>query len=119
MPGQLGDHAGFELVEQGDAALPFGQVGLPLDGAPPPVEQQRVLGDAGEGEAHEAAGGVEGRVEELAHGVLLLWLALKEASMVLAVASLVSVFAGLVAERWLFFAEARHVVNLFHGAQRC
>ena len=26
---------------------------------------------------------------------------------------------GLIAERWLFFAEARHVVNLFHGAQRC
>ncbi|MDP1681590.1 MAG: DmsC/YnfH family molybdoenzyme membrane anchor subunit [Burkholderiales bacterium] len=27
--------------------------------------------------------------------------------------------AGLVAERWLFFAEARHVVNLYHGSQRC
>ena len=26
---------------------------------------------------------------------------------------------GLVAERWLFFAEARHVVNLYHGSQRC
>lgn len=26
---------------------------------------------------------------------------------------------GMVAERWLFFAEARHVVNLYHGAQRC
>ncbi len=26
---------------------------------------------------------------------------------------------GLVVERWLFFAEARHVINLFHGAQRC
>lgn len=24
---------------------------------------------------------------------------------------------GVVAERWLFFAEARHVVNLYHGAQ--
>lgn len=24
---------------------------------------------------------------------------------------------GIVAERWLFFAEARHVVNLYHGAQ--
>jgi DMSO reductase anchor subunit len=27
--------------------------------------------------------------------------------------------AGVLAERWLFFAEARHVVNLYHGAQRC
>lgn len=26
--------------------------------------------------------------------------------------------AGLLAERWLFFAEARHVVNLYHGAQK-
>ncbi|BBP02027.1 dimethyl sulfoxide reductase anchor subunit family protein [Sulfuriferula nivalis] len=25
---------------------------------------------------------------------------------------------GVVAERWLFFAEARHVINLYHGAQR-
>ena len=29
------------------------------------------------------------------------------------------VLLGLVAERWLFFAEARHVVNLYHGSQRC
>ena len=28
-----------------------------------------------------------------------------------------SCFAGLLVERWLFFAEARHTVNLFHGAQ--
>ncbi len=26
-------------------------------------------------------------------------------------------FAGVFVERWLFFAEARHVVNLYHGAQ--
>jgi DMSO reductase anchor subunit len=26
--------------------------------------------------------------------------------------------AGLFAERWLFFAEARHSVNLYHGAKR-
>lgn len=25
---------------------------------------------------------------------------------------------GIFTERWLFFAEARHVVNLYHGAQR-
>jgi len=25
-------------------------------------------------------------------------------------------YAGLLAERWLFFAEARHVVTLFYGA---
>ncbi|MFT5574191.1 MAG: DMSO reductase anchor subunit [Cryomorphaceae bacterium] len=32
--------------------------------------------------------------------------------------SLVAVFAGLLIERWLFFAEARHVVRLYHGDQR-
>ncbi|MEF8792774.1 dimethyl sulfoxide reductase anchor subunit family protein [Thiohalorhabdus sp.] len=29
----------------------------------------------------------------------------------------VSALAGAAVERWLFFAEARHVVNLYHGAQ--
>lgn len=29
-----------------------------------------------------------------------------------------SAYAGVFIERWLFFAEARHVVNLYHGAQR-
>jgi DMSO reductase anchor subunit len=51
--------------------------------------------------------------------VLLLGLALNQANLALGIAALLSVFAGLIAERWLFFAEARHVVNLFHGAQRC
>lgn len=30
----------------------------------------------------------------------------------------ISLFAGLLIERWLFFAEARHVVRLYHGDQR-
>ncbi|MFK7994011.1 MAG: dimethyl sulfoxide reductase anchor subunit family protein [Granulosicoccus sp.] len=30
----------------------------------------------------------------------------------------ISAYAGVFVERWLFFAEARHVVNLYHGAQR-
>lgn len=30
-----------------------------------------------------------------------------------------SALLGIVIERWLFFAEARHVVNLFHGLQAC
>jgi DMSO reductase anchor subunit len=32
--------------------------------------------------------------------------------------ALIIAFTGVVVERWLFFAEARHVVNLYHGAQR-
>ena len=31
----------------------------------------------------------------------------------------ISAFTGVVLERWLFFAEARHVVNLYHGTQQC
>lgn len=30
----------------------------------------------------------------------------------------ISAFVGVLIERWLFFAEARHVVNLYHGAQQ-
>lgn len=35
-----------------------------------------------------------------------------------AVAALLFSVAGILIERWLFFAEARHVVNLYHGAPR-
>lgn len=34
------------------------------------------------------------------------------------VAALLSAAAGIFIERWLFFADARHVVNLYHGAQQ-
>lgn len=33
------------------------------------------------------------------------------------VIAVIFAFAGIGLERWLFFAEARHVVNLYHGAQ--
>ena len=33
-------------------------------------------------------------------------------------AAAASAYAGVFVERWLFFAEARHVVNLYHGMQR-
>jgi len=36
-----------------------------------------------------------------------------------AAVAVVSGLLGAAVERWLFFAEARHVVNLYHGAQRC
>lgn len=44
----------------------------------------------------------------------LLILAANAALLVIAAASAI---AGLLVERWLFFAEARHVVRLFHGDQ--
>jgi DMSO reductase anchor subunit len=32
--------------------------------------------------------------------------------------AMISLYTGLFVERWLFFAEARHVVRLYHGDQR-
>jgi len=46
--------------------------------------------------------------------LLLLWLN----SSVATIAALISAATGVFVERWLFFAEARHVVNLYHGSQR-
>ncbi len=42
-----------------------------------------------------------------------------DASSVAAAVAAVSVVAGIGVERWLFFVEAQHVVNLYHGRQRC
>ncbi len=36
----------------------------------------------------------------------------------LAIAAVVSMSVGLLTERWLFFAEAQHVVTTFYGAER-
>ena len=47
---------------------------------------------------------VSGLLGEVGFGFLLL--------------AVVSAYAGIFIERWLFFAEARHVVNLYHGMQR-
>ena len=50
--------------------------------------------------------------------ILLLALVLAgKAGVGIALWATVSAFIGIIAERWLFFAEARHVVNLYHGAQ--
>ncbi|WP_455381016.1 dimethyl sulfoxide reductase anchor subunit family protein [Acidihalobacter prosperus] len=42
----------------------------------------------------------------------------KNAAFALAVLAVFSSLLGKGTERWLFFAEARHVVNLYHGAQQ-
>jgi DMSO reductase anchor subunit len=52
--------------------------------------------------------------------MIFIWLSesiiLVQIALALAV---ISAFAGVMLERWLFFAEARHVVNLYHGRQQC
>ncbi len=52
-------------------------------------------------------------------GLMLVWVFNQEGGHVAAVIAAVAGILGAAVERWLFFAEARHVVNLYHGAQRC
>ena len=48
--------------------------------------------------------------------VLPFLLLLTSSAGLLALAAILTII-GLLVERWLFFAEARHVVRLFHGDQ--
>jgi DMSO reductase anchor subunit len=50
--------------------------------------------------------------------IALVAVMLRVEMVALALLAMVAAFAGLAVERWLFFAEARHVVNLFYGQQR-
>ncbi len=50
-------------------------------------------------------------------GLVLLWLPGADSAWT-SLPMLLSLLAGLVVERWLFFAEGRHVVNLFFGQQQ-
>lgn len=51
---------------------------------------------------------------------LVLWIGINFMTLSAAViVAVVSGFIGVLIERWLFFAEARHVVNLYHGMQQC
>jgi len=38
-------------------------------------------------------------------------------SILLCFMAIILAFLGMIAERWLFFAQAKHVVNLYHGSQ--
>lgn len=51
--------------------------------------------------------------------IFALAFALTDQSALAAVIAAVSIVFGLGVERWLFFVEAQHVVNLYHGRQRC
>ncbi|MEN9434367.1 MAG: hypothetical protein RLZZ422_1956 [Pseudomonadota bacterium] len=48
---------------------------------------------------------------------LLAFMMMGLPSGLVALVGVIAMFAGIAAERWLFFAEARHVINLYHGAQ--
>jgi DMSO reductase anchor subunit len=52
-------------------------------------------------------------------GLLMVWIFNEQAGQTAAIVAALTGLVGTAVERWLFFAEARHVVNLYHGAQRC
>lgn len=52
-------------------------------------------------------------------GVMLVWILNQQGVQAAAAVAAIAGLLGAAMERWLFFAEARHVVNLYHGAQRC
>lgn len=52
-------------------------------------------------------------------GLMLVLIFQQPQALLAATVALFAVMLGASMERWLFFAEARHVVNLYHGAQRC
>jgi len=52
-------------------------------------------------------------------GLMLVWVFNQHGGQTAAIVAAFAGIAGAAVERWLFFAEARHVVNLYHGAQRC
>jgi DMSO reductase anchor subunit len=52
-------------------------------------------------------------------GLMLVWVFNQQGGEAAAIVAVATGIIGAAVERWLFFAEARHVVNLYHGAQRC
>jgi DMSO reductase anchor subunit len=54
----------------------------------------------------------------LTFAVPALWLMAGRVNMGVALVVAVLCLLGLLAERWLFFAEARHTVRLYHGDAR-
>ncbi len=52
-------------------------------------------------------------------GLMLVWVFNGQGGPLAATVAVLGGLIGAAMERWLFFAEARHVVNLYHGAQRC
>ncbi|HTR57109.1 MAG TPA: DmsC/YnfH family molybdoenzyme membrane anchor subunit [Casimicrobiaceae bacterium] len=61
---------------------------------------------------------LRGAALALGFGLPLIWLLTGPARWQLGLAAAACGIIGLLAERWLFFAEARHTVRLYHGDPR-
>ena len=68
--------------------------------------------------AQRHARGLRGVALALGFGLPLAWLVVGVAHWQPALAAAVCCIMGLLVERWLFFAEAKHTVRLYHGDPR-
>jgi len=68
--------------------------------------------------ARQHAQAVRAAALALGFGIPLLWLATGPRHWAAAASVALLALAGLLAERWLFFADARHTVRLYHGDVR-
>ena len=68
--------------------------------------------------ARQHAQAVRAAALALGFGIPLLWLATGPRHWAAAASVALLALVGLLAERWLFFADARHTVRLYHGDAR-
>jgi DMSO reductase anchor subunit len=116
----------------GKSALTLEQaIGVPQGVRPPGISvAQARLFDAGHTQrtfltdefvfrlARQHAQAVRGAALALGFGIPLLWLATGPRHWAAAASVAILTLLGLLAERWLFFADARHTVRLYHGDAR-
>ncbi len=116
----------------GKSALTIEQaIGVPQGVRPPGVSvAQARLFDAGHTQrtfltdefvfriARQHAQALRGAALALGFAIPLLWLATGPRHWAAALSVAVLALVGLLAERWLFFADARHTVRLYHGDAR-
>jgi DMSO reductase anchor subunit len=106
-------------------------IGVPQGVRPPGVSvAQARLFDAGHTQrtfltdefvfriARQHAKALRGSALALGFAIPLIWLAAGPRHWAVALSVAVLAMIGLLAERWLFFADARHTVRLYHGDAR-
>jgi DMSO reductase anchor subunit len=105
-----------------ETATGLGQIGRVRFLDAPHTEANYLLKEMGFriGRKHASRLRAVARIAGFAVPIVLLLIGLAFGGGVAAVASMLAVASaalGVVAERWLFFAEAKHTVNLYYGAE--
>jgi sulfite dehydrogenase (quinone) subunit SoeC len=114
-PATLGHAIGVDQGVRGPSAVTVAQARL-LD-----VGHSRgtfLTDEFGFALARRHAGALRGIALALGFGLPLLWLFVGTRDWQPALAAALCCIMGLLVERWLFFAEARHTVRLYHGDPR-